>query len=412
MLLRSRTVLPISRPRIDDGAVRIDGDRITAVGAWRELAPHHTGEVTDLGDAILLPGLINAHCHLDYTDMAGLIPPPKIFSDWIKSIVALKANWSYTDFAESWLNGAGQLLRHGVTTVVDIEAVPELLPEVWHDTPLRVLSCLELISIKSRLAARELVEQAAAKAASLNDPLKSAALSPHAPYTTSPELVRLAADISRQRRWPLTMHVAESAEEFAMFTQRAGPLHDWLRPQRDMSDCTGASPVQWLEQHGALAENFLAVHVNHLAEGDAALLARRRVSVVHCPRSHAYFAHARFPLDALQQAGVNIYLGTDSLASVRKQRNEPLELDLFAEMRSFAESEPAWSPEAILQLATVNAARALGRSGELGELCAGAAADLVAIPGSAGAADPFTQVLAHRGPVTALMIAGKWVWKS
>ena len=92
---------------------------------------------------MILPGLINAHCHLDYTGLAGQIPPPRTFTDWIKSIMTAKAGLSYTEYATAWLRGARELLESGVTTVADIEAVPELLPEVMESTPLRVISFLD-----------------------------------------------------------------------------------------------------------------------------------------------------------------------------------------------------------------------------------------------------------------------------
>ena len=128
MLLRARVVLPVAQPPIDDGAVWISGNRIRSVGRWRDMAVGAGEQVEDLGDAVLLPGLVNAHCHLDYTDLAGEIPATRLFTDWIKSITTAKAGKIYADFAQSWLRGAHMLLSTGTTTVADIEAVPELLP--------------------------------------------------------------------------------------------------------------------------------------------------------------------------------------------------------------------------------------------------------------------------------------------
>src|SRR5437660_5916224 len=128
-IVRARLILPISAPPIRNGAVLVVGNHIAAVGSWRQLSREPHGEVADLGDAILLPGLVNAHCHLDYTHMAGLLPPPKRFTDWLQSIVSVKAHWALADYRESWREGANMLLRSGTTTVADIEAFPELLPE-------------------------------------------------------------------------------------------------------------------------------------------------------------------------------------------------------------------------------------------------------------------------------------------
>jgi len=156
-----------------------------------------------------------------------------------------------------------------------------------------------------------------------------------------------------------------------MFVHRRGPLHDWLQSQRDMSDCGRGSPVQHLERCGYLSENLLAIHVNYLGPDDAAILAKREVSVVHCPRSHAYFGHAPFPDRELSDARINICLGTDSLASILKSGRQLPELSMFAEMQLFAKTQPATSPTAVLRMATTNAAAALGCQGVLGELSPG-----------------------------------------
>jgi len=296
MLLRSRVVLPIAKPPIDNGAVWVSGNRIAAVGRWADLSARAAESAVDLGESILMPGLVNAHCHLDYTDLAGEIAPTKLFTDWIKTITTAKAGKIYADFAQSWVRGARMLLRTGTTTVADIEAVPELLPEIRQATPLRVFSFLEMTGVKSRREPRLILDEAVRKIESLPAPAGGAGLSPHAPYSTVPELLRLSAAVAREKGWRLTTHVAESAEEFEMFTHARGPMFDWLkRNERDMTDCGLGSPVQHLERNGCLADNLIAVHVNYLASGDAALLAQRGVSVVHCPRSHAFFQHRRFP---------------------------------------------------------------------------------------------------------------------
>lgn len=406
MLLRARTVLPICSPPIDDGAVLIHGERVESVGRFPELLRTHGGKVIDLGETILLPGLINAHCHLDYTDMAGELSASKNFSDWIKAIVALKAEWSYTEFAKSWLNGAEMLLRSGVTTVVDIEAVPELLPDVTRSTPLRVISCLELLSVRAKRSARQLVDAATQKLESLS--LELAGLSPHAPYSTSPELLRVAASAARERNWLLTTHVAESADEFQMYSEACGAMFDWLKPQRNMSDCGIRSPVAQLAHCEALSSGFLAVHANYLAPGDAELLARSGASVVHCPRSHAFFGHRPFPLEELAHAGVNLCLGTDSMATMRKSRSEPMALNLFSEMRTAARNFPVLSPQGIVAMATTNAARAIGRPHDLGRLAPGALADLIAVGGDSSS-NPYETVVNRRNDVLASMVRGTWV---
>ena len=413
MLLRARLVLPVSTPPIEDGAVLVSGRRIAALGRYHDLASQTRQKATDLGEVILMPGLVNAHCHLDYTDLAGQFPPPKVFSDWLKLITTAKAQWSYSDYAQSWLHGARMLARTGTTTVGDIEAVPDLLPEVWNSTPLRVISLLELIGITARRKPAEIVREALGRIKSLSHPRCQVGLSPHAPYSTLPELMRLSAKASRQKHLPLSTHIAESALEFEMFTRGRGAMFDWLKPTRlDMSDCGLGTPVQHAHRCGALGDNLLAIHVNYLGRGDTELLRKSKTSVVHCPRSHAYFRHEPFPLKRLLAAGVNVCLGTDSLASVVQARRRPAELNMFEEMRALVKSSPSLSPRRIVQMATLNSARALGLSGKAGEIAPRAFADLIALPMLGRSRDLYEPILQHAGDVLATIIDGNWVLSS
>lgn len=418
MLLRARIILPVSAPAIENGVVRVLENRIQALGRWGEIVPTAAESVVDLGEAVLLPGLINAHCHLDYTDMAGQIPPQKTFSDWIKAIVAMKAAWSYSDFAGSWANGARMLAGSGVTTVADIEAVPELLPDVWSVAPMRVISFREIISLKKTLESDFQLAQAAAQWAALQHPQTNPTiqqsinpfglgLSPHAPYTTHTDVLRWAARTAQSRNWLLTTHVAESQEEFDMFRHASGAMYEWLKTQRDMSDCGAGSPVQHLERCGCLSERLIAVHANYLDKGDAELLARRGVHVAHCPRSHGYFGHAPFPFDALSAAGANICLATDSLASVKRERGRPLELSLFAEMRAFAAAFPSVPPETIARMVTTNPAHAIGRPGELGQLSPNALADMIALQYTGPLEAACSALLQPKPKIIATMIGGR-----
>lgn len=406
-LLRARTVLPIVAPPIDDGAVRVEGDRIVEVGRWGDLKRDHLGPVEDLGETLLLPGLINAHCHLDYTDMAGQLMPGLNFADWVKGITTLKGTWTLEDYRRSWMNGARQLLRHGTTTVVDIEAVPALLPDVLEATPLRVHSLLEMTGVRSQRPPSEILAEMETVIGKVPKGRGSAGLSPHAPYSTVPELLRQAAERARRSGWLLSTHVGESQAEFDMFMYRRGPMFDWLKGQRDMGDCGVGSPVGAVAAQGLLGPGFIAAHVNHLWNGDARLLGESGTHVVHCPSSRAYFGHKSFPYEQLVAAGVNVCLGTDSAASLAKTKGRVPSLSLFDEMRRFAANYVAVPPEEIVRMVTLHGAKAVGRSGELGELSAGAAADLLVV-GAAGT-DPFRALLEEGRSAHRLMIGGAWV---
>lgn len=409
VLLRARVVMPITAAPISNGAVLISNRRISAVGKWTVLRRNAAAQEVDLGEVILMPGLVNAHCHLDYTNMAGQLPPPKLFTDWLKLITETKASWNQRDYLESWLNGAQMLLSTGTTTVGDIEAVPELIPTAWEATPLRVISFFEMIGITGRRPPAEILDETRRRILKLKRWPGRAGLSPHAPYSTVPDLLQLAAQAARRHQWRVVIHVGESAAEYEMFTRGSGEMFRWIQKSaRDMSDCGLGSPVQHLERCQMLRSNVLAVHANYLHANDAPLLAHRRVSVVHCPRSHLYFNHAPFPLRQLLKHGVNVSLGTDSLASVYKRRRETVRLDMFEEMRAAANAHPYLPPHTWLRMATVNAAAALGLRGKAGELSVSASADLIALPYGGAESGVDQAVLEHRGNVAASLIAGRW----
>jgi cytosine/adenosine deaminase-related metal-dependent hydrolase len=186
-------------------------------------------------------------------------------------------------------------------------------------------------------------------------------------------------------------------------------MYEWLqRNDRDNADCGHGSPVAHLASQKLLGENVLAIHANCLARGDATLLAKNKTSVVHCPRSHDFFKHPPFERARLAKAGVNICLGTDSLATTQKNGKQNPELDMFAEMRALSASDKSIPPAGILEMATVNGARALGLAGKIGELSPRAFADVIAIPFSEKIARVPDAVLQHAGKVTASLINGRW----
>ena len=377
MRLAAKWVLPMSGPPIENGVVEINGSTITAVGR------HGAGDI-NLGDVVLLPGLINAHCHFDYTHFAGRVPYRGSFTDWLHDIVALKAQQSLPQFRAGIQAGIILALQTGTTTVVNIESFPELITQIPR-TPLRVIWCPELIDL-NRI--------------SHVLPVVGGGLSPHAPYTASAALYRQCVQTGRF----MTTHVAESLTEDEMFRQGRGALYDACQNLgRPMTDCGHSGPVELLQSYGVLGKNCLAVHANYLTDTDVQLLAATETSVAHCPKTHRFFGRATPPVLQLLQAGVNVCLGTDSLAS-----NDTL--NLFAEMRELAQVFPQLLPEQILRLATTQAARAVNAANQLGQITVGATADLIAVP-VCGYADPYAAVVFTGKPVTFMLIDGKVVFR-
>lgn len=408
MIYRSRTVVTMDGPPIADGAVVVQAERIAAVGAWPEVRQRFTSEpVTDLGERTLLPGLINAHCHLDYSTLRHAILPQASFADWIGRINAVKRTLHADDYLAAIARGLAESRRWGTTTLFNVESFPELM---WKMAPplLRTWWFYEMIDVRQPAPTEELV--AGVLLFFQEDRpgwLGGHGLSPHAPYTASPELYRLARDCARRHGMPWTTHLGESRDERAMFLEAKGPLHDFLKGLgRPMTDCGGGrSALAQLTANGALGPECLAVHLNHLEEADFALLAPGAplagLNVVHCPLSHRYFGHDRFPLERLHALGANLCIGTDSPASDGS-------FSVLAELRALSQAVPALSPRELLTMATLNPARAIGLAGRLGCIRPGALADLVAAPlGEGSPGNIHAEIIGHPAPIDWMLVHGR-----
>lgn len=394
MIIRAPVVVTMNCAPIIDGAVRIDGDRIAQVGRISEFTatPDETG-IVELDDHVLLPGLINAHCHLDYTDLRGKIRPQKSFTDWIRAINAEKARLSADDYVRSINDGFAEALRFGTTSIVNLTAFPELIARVC--PPIRTWWFAELINIRDARAPQRLVEEALR---SLPKSCEGVGLAPHAPYTASPELYRCCEEAAERENVLLTTHLAESKDEMRMCFDLGGPLADFLAAiSPDLFEYSGKTPVETLSRFCRLDRRWLLVHVNEILDRDINLLSQTHI--VHCPRSHEYFGHRPFELKKLKGCEANICLGTDSLAS-----ND--DLSLFAEMRQLQKTEPWLSASEILEMITANAALALGRASDLGRIAPGYLADMIALP-IRGSAHVYEQIIALDGGVSWVMIGGK-----
>jgi aminodeoxyfutalosine deaminase len=404
MIVRARIVVTMDGPPIEDGAAAISGNRIIDVGKFSEIKIRNVGDVVDLGDRALLPGLINAHCHLDYTCLCEQIPPPKSFTDWIRAINAAKAKLSAQDYVASINEGFAEARQFGTTTIANLTAFPELIAEI--DPSIRTWWFAELIDVRAPEQASKLVDSAM-------ESLKGTrtwGLAPHALFTASMDLYRRCEEVAQREKVLLTTHLAESREEMEMFRNGSGPLYDFMKKiGRPMDDCRQGTPLERFlrirdssgpKAFGARNDNdWLVAHLNELAESDFELLERLQMKfhVVHSSRSHGYFGHSRFPFERLRSLGFNICLGTDSLAS-----NDSL--SLFAEMRAFQKEFPRVSPEEILQMMTVNPGRALQRENSLGQIRRDAHADLVGVPFSGG--DVLEEIIAFTGEPW-MMVAGQ-----
>ncbi|MEM1058766.1 MAG: amidohydrolase family protein [Verrucomicrobiota bacterium] len=404
MLITADIVLPVAAPPLTPGVVRVEGDRIVAVGTPEELGPHAGEEVIELGSCALAPGLINIHTHLDYMEFKGSINPPKNFVAWIKAINALKRHFDTEDYVRAIRRGFRELMQGGTTSVGNIEAFPEVLP-LLEPPPLRVWWFLELIDVRNKKYEEDSVLGALSFFENHRDWQGGFGLSPHAPYTASIGLYRLAKRCSEQFQMPFTTHIAESVDEQQMFVNGTGELFDFMAGMdRDMGDCGHGSALSHLDEHGVLTRDCIAVHLNYLQEYDYETIAHTGIHITHCPKCHSYFGHSPFPMEKLLEQGANICLASDSLASNN-------ELDLRAEIREARAKHPDVPNETWMRTVTANPARALGREGELGVIAPGALADLAAFHVDGGWHDPYDALIVSRHHARMVLVGGKRIYE-
>jgi 5-methylthioadenosine/S-adenosylhomocysteine deaminase len=413
LLIEAAWVLPVAGPPLRSAGVLLDEEgRIAAIGA--ALAAPAGAERITLPDAVLLPGLVNVHTHLE---LHGLPPSAEgtAFPDWIMGIRRVKQARTTAEYRSAARAGLRECRAGGITTIADTGdsgAVLEVLAEEggsgigYHEVFGPHPDQLEpsLAAFCQRVA--ELGRRADGQRVRIG-------ASPHAPYSVSGPLFARVARWARERRLPLAVHVAESRAETELITRGTGPFAAAWRgrgiplpqdqPQQPVpppgrGDAAWRSPVSWLAAHGVLGRDTLCIHAIELDEADIALLAEHDVAVAHCPVSNRAHGHGSAPLGKLLAAGVRVGLGTDSAASIGA-------LDLFREIRAAAELA-GLQPTAGLELATLGGARALGLDREVGSLVPGKRGDLVAVRIGAAVEDPAGAVVAAAPAAVQLTVQG------
>lgn len=412
-LIRARIVLPVSAPPIEDGGILVENDKILAVGRYRKLSGLcSSANEYDLGEVICLPGLVNAHCHLQFTHFYSGITDFKNFKEWIESIIELRKNFSLEKYHNSWRDGAQMLVESGTTTVGDVVSDWDLVPAVWQYTPLRGISFLEIIDVR---APKNFVNDynGIVSKSSIKNQKWSAIPTPHSLYATSYPSLNYCFTISNLFHLPVSIHLAESQEEYEMVKFRNGVLFDWLSDYYEKGNIFGSnSPIKTLLTLNSRIKGTIAVHCNYIEPDEPRLLYENEINVVHCPRSWQYFGHRPFLTSEMLKNSVNICLGTDSLATVKSDSKDDAVLSLFIEMREFAKINPVIPPEQILRMVTINPAKALKMNEKIGRLAPGAYADLIAIKYNGKIEDAYAAVVNHNSKVDLSIIAGEYVYGS
>jgi cytosine/adenosine deaminase-related metal-dependent hydrolase len=367
-----------------DSAVWGKGDRIEGFSPWREargrgcVPPRPTWEFPD---ALLTPGFVNAHCHLEWSFLRGWDAAGLEFVEWLERIVAARRALSPGQSSAAIPAALRELAESGCAYVADISsmdtALPFLLPGGGGVEGQVFFEVIEFHpgAAEASIAARlEAVEAFLARGGRVG-------LSPHAPYTTTPALLRAAASAARQRRIPLCIHCGETPEEHRFLLDGDGPLRRFLDAPGLLPagwTAPGCSPVACLERacifspRGAGPECVLLVHMNTVDDEDLRRVAACNAAVVVCPGTHLYFRRGEFPLRRLLRAGIPTLLGTDGLSSNDR-------LSMWAEIRRAAELTPDAAVERLFAMATSEAARVLGIAHCRGSLQPGQCASFAVI---------------------------------
>jgi cytosine/adenosine deaminase-related metal-dependent hydrolase len=386
---RASWILPVTEPPIREGWVAVERGRIIDVGGPHEGSGPAGGGRTriDLGDAVVMPALVNAHTHLELSWLRGRTRPAADFLGWVSGMMRQRlqsADGRDHEFVRSAMALALEEMKASGTGLVgdisnalahlDVLGASGLEGVVFHEV------------IRFRAAGAEGFVDASLRRIEDADAGERwrLALAPHAPYSVAPPVFRaLAAARVRLREARMSVHVSESPEEVEFIGRGSGGWPDLLKRLGawDPSWRTPAcSPIEYLERLGFWDERTLAVHAVQASDADLAVLASRGVTLVTCPRSNAWVGAGAPPVESFYRCGARVAIGTDSLASVD-------DLNLFSEIAALRRAAPAVKPADLLRSATLSGAEALGFGESHGAIARGRRAVLIAVEVPPGTAD-------------------------
>lgn len=394
--LRARIVFPGDAAPIECGTIVIESGRIVEVHTRPDSA------AVDLGNVAVIPGLINVHTHLEFSDLAEPLSPPNPFLDWIRAVVThRRARVEPT--AAIIARGVRESIASGTTTLGEI-ATDDDVGSATAGAATKIVRFRELIGFAAgqiepqlEIARRHLTSEPGDRVLH--------GISPHAPYSVHPELFRGLVRLAVEQRAPIAMHLAETLDEIEFLESGSGPFVELLKQfgiWEPEAVSPGTRPLEYLREL-AKADSALAIHGNYLNDDELDFLAGNpHVALVYCPRTHAYFGHSRHPWRELNARGGLVAIGTDSRAS------NP-DLSLWRELQFLHERNPDLGVAELIQYGTINGACALGIDNETGSLSPDKSADLaiISLDDDARSAELF----ARGRHVNGVMIAGRWIHK-
>lgn len=376
-VVRAAWVCPVARPPMANGWVALDGPRIHAVGGAEDPTPAGARIVSLPEPSAVMPGLINAHTHLELSWLAGKIPPAARMTDWVGHLVRTRGRRPESaDDAraqDAARRAAADARAAGTSAVGDVSNSLTTPPHIAA-AGMRGVVFHEVIGFR---ASGALV----AETRPLRDAARGVAdvrisLAPHAPYSTSADLFRaVRREVDASDVPVMSVHVGESIDETEMLERGTGAWPDLLRRVGAWQDGwtpPGAGPVEYLDSLGVLDARTLVVHAVTLADASLAVLARLGCTIVTCPRSNRWVGAGAPPVARFYEAGLRVAVGTDSLAS------SP-DLNLFGELKDMRWLAPRVPASRLIASATIDGARALGLDCDLGTIEPGKRADIVSI---------------------------------
>lgn len=391
----ARWVFPVSGPPLERGTVTVSGDRLDAVEPRGSRAPDE-----DLGNAAIIPGLVNAHTHLDLSGARGLIAPtdPDHFTDWLRGVIAYRRSRTAEQVQTDIRAGSAECLRSGTTLIGDIAAEGASWDAIAA-APTRAVVFWELIGLS-----KERFQRAASNAVrwvqeGRGTPTCQPGVSPHAPYSCCAEKLPALTQSLRVFGDRLTIHLAETRAELELLQKQSGPFVVFLAEIGAWDQSGLACGPEQILDFTRDAKHALYAHCNYLSPEVAF---GPNQSVVYCPRTHAAFGHPPHPFRDFLGRGVRVCLGTDSLAS------NP-DLDILAEARFVRGHYPDFPGDQLLRMVTLSGAEALGWSDECGSLEAGKSADCVAVRlPDTEVSDPHELLFAEHPGERRTMFRGQW----
>ena len=392
--VRAAWILPISEPPIRNGWIALDGGRVAAIG--RRQATDGAPDV-DLGEVAVLPGLVNAHTHLELSYLRDEVPPASQFVTWVRGVIAARRARSDADcpeIADAIDRGIAEAVDSGTAVVGDISnTLATFLPLAR--SPLAAVVFYELIRFNTGNP-HGFVDEACAALASLTPSERvRASLAAHAPYSVAPLVLRAIREaVDREPFLPCSVHLSESVEEVEFIRDGTGPWRTLLEELGSWDpswEPPGGSPVQFLDDSGFLGGRLLAVHGVQMTDSDLSRMVQRGTTLVTCPRSNGHTGAGAPPIADFYASGVHVAVGTDSLASTP-------DLNVFAELATMRALAPSVPPRRLLDSATRAGARALGFDGEYGTIEPGKSARLIAVDVPAGTDDVEEYLVSGIGP--------------